>query len=320
MTIRSRWARCAALVLAVALTLTVVGGPGAHPVAATVRVPATPAGLPLAIESMTEYVGQAECDPTLKPGTYKLASLLAQTYPGTWWSATYKCGTDGPRSEHYDGRAIDWGVSSRDATQAAEANAVIHWLLATDSQGNPFAMARRLGVMYLIFNGRIWGGWDGTWQPYEDCAQHIEVARDSYCHRNHMHISLSWNGAMGHTTFWTGQVSPTDYGPCRPVDLNWAGTTRLRHLIPCLWFPPVVAAAHASALTKALVTYSGFALHHGAQGPAVATVQSAVGVAPTGNYDMTTVYAVQRWQRAHHVLGTGWTTFATWRALLAVYH
>ena len=37
-----------------------------------------------------------------------------------------------------------------------------------------------------------------------------------------MHISLSWNGARAQTTFWTGNVYRTDYGPCVPKHKKYA--------------------------------------------------------------------------------------------------
>src|SRR5437868_267245 len=70
-------------------------------------VPPTPRGLPAAIEPLSGYVGQVSCQPTIRPGTAKLAHLLATTYRNynaTSWASTYACGTDGTRSEHYDGR------------------------------------------------------------------------------------------------------------------------------------------------------------------------------------------------------------------------
>ena len=198
----------------------------ASPAAAvTAPAPRTPAGLPSAIEPMADYVGQATCQPHSRTGTVKLARLLASTYKsygGSSWNSTYACGTDGSQSEHYDGRAIDWMVSVRNARQHAAAKAAIKWLLATDRAGNKFAMARRLGVMYIIYNNRMWGAWSGKWEQYNGCAKLTSRADDNACHRTHMHISLSWNGAFGRTTFWTKHVSATDYGPCRPSDLNWA--------------------------------------------------------------------------------------------------
>ena len=71
--------------------------------------------------------------------------------------------------------------------------------------------------MYLIWNNRIWGAYraaDG-WRPYLDCASATSKADDTRCHRDHLHVSLSWEGAMGRTSYWTDRVADRDYGPCR---------------------------------------------------------------------------------------------------------
>jgi len=185
--------------------------------AASAKVPKNPRHFSAAIEPNTAYVEQDSCDP--KPnrwGTTHLGNLLTATYPGSTYYTSRPC--DGSTSEHYDGRAIDWMVSARVPAQKAQAEAFAAWLLAPDSYGNTTAMARRLGVMYIIFNSRMWGAWDGKWEEYNGCL-HGKLKRKAYdndCHRTHMHISLSWNGARGKTTFWTGKVYPTDYGPCVP--------------------------------------------------------------------------------------------------------
>ena len=71
--------------------------------------------------------------------------------------------------------------------------------------------------MYMIWNNMMWGAWDGKWEPYNGCFSTPAAALDTACHRDHMHFSLSWNGAIGRTSFWSRQVfAATDYGPCRP--------------------------------------------------------------------------------------------------------
>ena len=283
--------------------------------------PATPANLPQAIEPLADYVEQVSCQPRLRPGTAALARLLARTYAsygGSTWASTYACGTDGTRSEHYDGRAIDWMVSVRDARQHAAAKAAIAWLLATDKAGNRFAMARRLGVMYLIYNNRMWGAWDGTWQQYNGCAARPSRADDNACHRTHVHISLSWNGAWGRTTFWGKPVSATDYGPCRAPDLNWAYLYTRRNAAGCSSYPLIVADRTASPIKRALVQYSGASVRRRWRGPAVSAVQQALHLVPTGYYGAATRAAVLTFQRAHPGCPTtGAMNPPTWRALLA---
>ena len=308
-------------VLVAILTIT----SGAHVAAASTRVPhpAAPRRLPAAIEAMGGYVEQTACDPTIRPGTRKLAQLLAKTYKsygGSTWASTYACGTDGTRSEHYDGRAIDWMVGISNKRQHEAALATIRWLLATDAQGNTFAMARRLGVMYLIYDNRMWGAWDGKWEPYGNCAHEKGAAYANACHRTHIHISLTWNGAMGRTTFWTGKVAPTDYGPCRPSDLNWAGRYEHANLTPCPYYPLVTAPKGSSATKKALVEYSGARVHRGSQGPAVDAVQRALHVSVSDVYGSSTKAAVRTFQRSHHLGASGVMNAGTWRALLKATH
>lgn len=287
---------------------------------ATTPTPRSPAGLPAAIEPFAPYVGQTACDPTSRPGTVKLARLLAATYRGfggTSWASTYACGTDGSQSEHYEGRAIDWMVSVRNKPQLAAARSAINWLLATDAAGNRAAMARRLGVMYLIFDNRMWGSWDGRWHDYNGCSHRTARADDNACHRTHVHISLSWNGAMGRTSFWTDQVWPTDFGPCRPSDLNWAGRYTKPNYAGCPQYPAVRAPKGASAVKKALVAYSGAAVRRGWSGPAVTAVQRALKVPATGGFGTATLMAVRSFQGRHHLTVTGGMNQPTWRALLA---
>lgn len=200
------------------------GSIATSPAADAARAPRAQRGFGATIESLAPYVGQTSCDPHIKKGTAELGRLLTRTYPGTYWGSTYACGTDGSQSEHYEGRAIDWMVSARNRAQRADAHAFIQWLLATDRYGNRAAMARRLGVMYVIFNNRMWGAWSGRWEEYNGC-QHKRMrahANDNACHRTHVHISLSWNGARGRTTFWTGRIYPTDFGPCKKKHHKYA--------------------------------------------------------------------------------------------------
>jgi putative peptidoglycan binding protein len=311
---------------ALALVPLAAGTAHAAPAAAApapVPIPRVPAGLPAGIEPLAAYVPQKACDPTDKPGAVTLGRLLTTTYPGTSAGIARPCG-GGPNStsEHFEGRAVDWMDSVRDPRQAAQAAVLIRWLLAPDSRGNGYAYARRLGVMYLIWNDRIWSAGDphAGWQPYQDCARHPEPDHDTTCHRNHVHISLSWAGAMGRTSFWTRRVdAATDYGPCRPADLNWAVPYRARNAAPCARFPRVSPRPGDSAVKVALTTYSGAVLRGGYTGPAVAAVQQALRT-PAGPYGRVTATAVAAFQRAHGLRPTRLVDTWTWRALLRAYH
>jgi hypothetical protein len=166
---------------------------------ARAAVPNAPVTLPADIEVMPPYQPQTFCDPVPKPGIKTFAKVLTSTYPGTAIVSLARPCASGT-SEHYDGRAIDWGVNVANDKQRAKGKAFIHWLLAADEAGNPHAMLRRLGIMYIIWNKRIWGGWSQSWRPYS-CSGYTA------CHKDHMHLSFDWSGAMKKTSFWTGKVT-----------------------------------------------------------------------------------------------------------------
>jgi len=311
-----------ALLLAVPLAsaFSLAAAPAAS--AATIVVPSlkAPAGLPSTIEPLANYVEQSSCRPGYLPGTSALAHLLTATYRNTTFGGAYACGTDGTRSEHYDGRAIDWMNSVRNPVQAAQAASVLKFLLSTDKAGHTFAMARRIGVMYIIWNNQMWGAWSGKWEPYGSCAKTPAPAQDNTCHRNHMHISLSFNGAFGRTSFFSHRTfSATDYGPCRARDLAWAADWSAYNPNGCPSYPGVGVPPRSSAAMVALLTYSGAVMYPGMSGGPIRAVQQAFKLPVTGHYDWATMVRV-RWFRSVHHLSPSWTIdAATWRQLLAAY-
>jgi hypothetical protein len=166
------------------------------------RIPAAPVVLPADIEGMPAYQPQTFCDPVAKPGVAAFGALLTATYPDTSViDISRSCTSESGTSEHKDGRALDWAASVDNAQQVAEVHAVFAWLFAPDAQGNANAMLRRLGIMYIIWNKRIWGTWSGSWQPYS-------CSGVTACHQDHVHFSFDWAGAGRRTSFWTGVVAP----------------------------------------------------------------------------------------------------------------
>ncbi len=141
----------------------------------------------------------------------KLAHLIRQTYGsdeaiGTSRNACYTS------SEHNDGRALDWMIDTSNKKDMAKARAFLDWLLATDKAGNKNAMARRLGIMYIIFNHRMWRAYSPRgWGQYNGTNPHTD----------HIHFSLSYDGSTGRTSFWKGQALA---GPCAPASLTTSST------------------------------------------------------------------------------------------------
>jgi peptidoglycan hydrolase-like protein with peptidoglycan-binding domain len=282
---------------------------------ASTPIPPAPAAL-RTIEPLAAYVPANSCDPRAKTGTTALGSLLTKTYPGTIYYTVRPC--DASVSEHYQGRAVDWMVSVKNAAQYADANAVLKWLFATDSYGNTYANVRRLGVMYIVFNNRIWGSWDRTWEPYQNCAKEPSSAYDNDCHRTHIHFSLSWEGANKRTSYWTNKPVPTDYGSCKAPDLNWAGLHAVPRATPCPTHPTLTAPAGASTLYKQVVAYSGARAVLGDTGPVVVAVQRVVGVSADGDFGPKTLAALKTWQTKHHVPASGYADQVTWRTIMSV--
>ena len=101
------------------------------------------------------YEGQAQCDPTAKPGTQALADLIKATYGQDQTVWIPRACNIGGQSEHKEGRALDWMTSARVAQQRANAETFLQWLLGPDQFGVPYGNAMRLGVMYIGWNDRI---------------------------------------------------------------------------------------------------------------------------------------------------------------------
>ncbi len=199
-----------------AVTVAVLAGVAnvaiAEPAAAA---PATPR-FRVPVDAYQSYVGQSGCDPTAKPGVVAFKDLVLAAYPGTGNSGIGRDCNQGGTSEHKEGRAWDWGVSS--FTQRHLADDLLHWLLATDAQGNQHALARRFGIMYIIWDRQIWRAYNpgAGWQPYS-CSGVTD------CHQDHVHFSFGWPGARQQTTWWTSAdpIGKTTVGFYRPADASF---------------------------------------------------------------------------------------------------
>jgi hypothetical protein len=183
-----------------------VTGEGASAAAAE-REPATPR-FPSQIENYPGYDGQSSCSPTAKPGMAAFRDMVMRAYPGTTsYGISRDCGVGGT-SEHKEGRAWDWANNANDAAGRRRVANFIRWLFATDQYGHRHAMARRLGVMYIIWNRQIFRMYrpgDG-WTSYSGSSPHTD----------HVHISLTRAGGNKRTSFWTMQMDGPNPPPNPP--------------------------------------------------------------------------------------------------------
>ncbi|WP_292604929.1 hypothetical protein [Nocardioides sp. REDSEA-S30_B4] len=131
-----------------------------------------PAGA--AIEDFAHYQPEERCSPKAKPGA----------------------------------AAVDW---SNDATTKAgrkRVKAFLKDVLAEDHRERPAAKARRMGIMYIIWNDQMYAAWRG-FEPTDylssSCKRKKKCSK-TLRHRDHVHISLSRQGGFGNTSFYEGRV------------------------------------------------------------------------------------------------------------------
>ena len=158
--------------------------------------PATPS-FGSSIDGYTSYVGQSSCSGSSKPGVTAFKDLVLATYPCTSSGGIVRGCSVGGKSEHKEGRAWDWMIQVGHPAAAA----LLGWLLKTDAHGNPHAMARRLGIMYIVWNKQMWRAYKASsgWLPYTGSNPHTD----------HVHFSFSWDGAKKQTSFWTAPQTCT---------------------------------------------------------------------------------------------------------------
>ncbi len=172
--------------------------------ALVVLAPVAASALP--VEDFAPYRPQSKCSPKAKSGTVQLAAWLQRKYKGTGSLGISRACGHGGVSEHKEGRAFDWAVnvtSARDRRYAAD---FLKTVFATDKQGNVAAKARRMGIMYLIWNDHIYSsGNQFEKRPYlsSSCKRKkIKKCPATLRHRNHIHISLSRAGGRGDTSWY----------------------------------------------------------------------------------------------------------------------
>jgi peptidoglycan hydrolase-like protein with peptidoglycan-binding domain len=267
---------------------------GAAPAAQAATDPVAPVAAPAIVEGFAPYLPQTSCDPVVKAGTAALRTMLMSAYGGRDLGVTRACDIGG-LSEHKEGRAWDWGLDASNPAEKALATQFLDWLLAPGPTGMAAYQARRLGVMYVIYDGRIWSSYRASegWRKYTGGESHGD----------HIHISLAWNGATKRTSFWTGKAAAIDYGPCVEVEGATAAPWSGPRATPC---PPPVSAM--SLTGKPL-------LQRESTGPYVVQLQRLLSVSPvSGFFGPVTQSAVETLQRRHGLAVTGTTTPATWEA------
>lgn len=134
------------------------------------------------VEDFAPMEAEGTCDPTPKPGVVAFKNWVLAKYGGTDLGIIRECG--GSTSGHTAGTAWDWGTLSG----SPRVDELLDDLLANDGE-----LIRRTGLMYMIWNRRIWNTRSRIWQNYTGPSPHTD----------HVHFSFSSAGAWGRTSFFT---------------------------------------------------------------------------------------------------------------------
>ncbi|MDN4171627.1 hypothetical protein QWY28_01595 [Nocardioides sp. SOB77] len=170
-----------------------------------VLLPAAPAQA--ALEDYASYQPQTKCSPGAKPGTVALGRWLVRTYGGSYGGVSRACG--GGTSEHAEGRAFDWTLDARTKQGRRTARAFLRDVVAPDRKGREHAKARRMGIMYVIWDDRMYAAWDAfAPEPYlsSSCRKRARCSA-TLRHRDHVHISLTRRAGKGRTSWYAGRLA-----------------------------------------------------------------------------------------------------------------
>jgi hypothetical protein len=79
-------------------------------------------------------------------------------------------------------------------------------IFGVDRLGVRHSRARRMGIMYVIWNDRMWASYEHFRpEPYAPCRRPGDCSATAR-HRDHVHISLSRPGGRGRTSWYAGRL------------------------------------------------------------------------------------------------------------------
>jgi hypothetical protein len=165
------------------------------------------ASTPAPLEDFADYEPAARCAPRAKPGAVELAQWLERRF-GSHTSISRGCRRgEHVTSEHQEGRAIDWSADARTLSGRRSAQRLLGTLFAPDRSGNRAALARRTGVMYVIWNDHMYAAWDEFRpEPYlSSSCRTRQRCSPTLRHRDHVHVSLTRRAAMARTSWFTAR-------------------------------------------------------------------------------------------------------------------
>jgi hypothetical protein len=154
----------------------------------------------------SRYDHATKCNMRPKPGVVAMTEWLTANTRGVFWGS-YRCEKWGKDSAslHAENRAIDWHLDVAVKADRKAADELFRLLLAPDADGNPQALARRMGVQELIWDCGYWGAGMTEFEPYQPCVRSKKENKKvdkTIAHRDHIHIGMTKPGAKALTSFW----------------------------------------------------------------------------------------------------------------------
>lgn len=170
--------------------------------------PAVSAAYDVPVEDYSSYQAPRTCVARVKPGTKTLARWIDRRHSGGRAVPSLRaCPSSGASSEHHEGRAIDWMMDATRKRDRREVKQFLGRIFAEDKRGNSHALARRMGVMYVIWDDRIhasYSRFEARDYRSSSCKK-LRKCSPTLRHRDHVHISLSRKGAKGRTSWYAGR-------------------------------------------------------------------------------------------------------------------
>lgn len=165
------------------------------------------ASVPPPVEDYPPYQPQTRCSPKAKPGTVALGRWVVHRYGGGFGGISRHCSRLST-SEHYEGRAFDWTVSANRRADRLRVRRFLRDLFAADAAGNEDALARRMGVMYVIWNDHIYSAWRSYEpEPYlSSSCKRVRTCSRTLRHRDHVHLSITRSAARGGTSWYADRL------------------------------------------------------------------------------------------------------------------
>jgi len=158
------------------------------------------------LEDYAPYQPQTGCSPKAKPGTKMLARWIVNHFEGGYGPISRPC-TSGGTSEHKEGRAFDWTLDATKKADRQRAAALLERLFRARKDGEEHVLARRMGIMYIIWNDHMYSAGDrfekrdylsSSCTTTADCSKTLR-------HRNHLHVSLIRRAARAETSWYVAR-------------------------------------------------------------------------------------------------------------------